>query len=263
MTDSLTRLVLRAQGRLPVASPRLASRYAEAAADAAWGEHINETVAAPHIAGVRTSPASQTVAPASRSLTSERTREPSHPQARHGASRPIVQTSAERRLSVASTHIQPQSEHSSVRAAVPLGDAFPAVARVPAERPPVSPTPMSVQPVMASLDPLPMVVTPIDAALAEMAPPEIAQRGENAAPVGPVSEFRPRQTSAGRETAERQLPDITPSQGAAAPEVRISIGRVEVHAVPPPAMPVSPRPTRARRPTISLADYLADKGRAR
>ena len=48
--------------------------------------------------------------------------------------------------------------------------------------------------------------------------------------------------------------------GAPAPEVRISIGRVEVHAAPPRPSPVAAAP--ARRPALSLADYLASGGKA-
>jgi len=42
-----------------------------------------------------------------------------------------------------------------------------------------------------------------------------------------------------------------------APDVRITIGVVEVHAVPPRSSP--PRPVTARRPGTSLAEYLGQR----
>ncbi len=66
-------------------------------------------------------------------------------------------------------------------------------------------------------------------------------------------------------TFAQQSRPAQPLQRSAPPEVRISIGRVEVHAAAPvPAMaPLPSRSAPARRPAVSLADYLAERGRAR
>jgi hypothetical protein len=51
-------------------------------------------------------------------------------------------------------------------------------------------------------------------------------------------------------------------QPTPAPEVRITIGTVEVHAIPPRPSSPSPapqRPSAARRPGTSLAEYLGKR----
>jgi hypothetical protein len=74
-----------------------------------------------------------------------------------------------------------------------------------------------------------------------------------------------REISAALSRLQRLNSTREPSVAGSAPEekiVRISIGRIDVRAVsaPPPASE-SPQTRRERRPTPSLAEYLAGKGR--
>jgi hypothetical protein len=67
----------------------------------------------------------------------------------------------------------------------------------------------------------------------------------------------PRETRPG----ESWIPEQAPVSLPRLPEVRVTIGRIEVHTPPTPAPPPRPAPARhpppAARPVRSLDDYLA------
>jgi hypothetical protein len=91
--------------------------------------------------------------------------------------------------------------------------------------------------------------------------PQDSQRWEARIPAVTTSLLRPRQENAPR-WAEAPLPRGT-GDGSPAPIVRISIGRIEVRAVPPPGA-AAPRLTTARKRTgPSLEEYLKPRGRVR
>lgn len=109
------------------------------------------------------------------------------------------------------------------------------------------------------------------------AAPETVQAGARTAP-GAQDEHRP----PGRRAGPVEIPPLRPARSpgdlprgdspghpvrqAAAdepPVVRVTIGRVEVRAVSPPARPVAPPAPRPRQPSLSLGDYLAQRGEGR
>ncbi len=58
---------------------------------------------------------------------------------------------------------------------------------------------------------------------------------------------------------EPQLASDGLNTTASAPTIRVTIGRIEVRAIQPPASSSAPRPARTRRPTLSLSEYLKQR----
>jgi hypothetical protein len=97
------------------------------------------------------------------------------------------------------------------------------------------------------------------------APPTAPEAGERAAPPPssdpePPIELLPREATVFPRAAVRRA---DPSSSPPAPIVRISIGRVDVRAVPP-ARPPAPRPAPVRKEDrLSLEEYLRPRDRRR
>jgi hypothetical protein len=282
MSGSLARLVLLAQGQLPVAEPLLPSRFAPAgpapaatdplATEAVWSEPAAEPATAP---------------PEGERLPDPETPAPSRPQ-RAPASQDATETGAE---SIASLWSLSRTGPALPPRAPPLPPAAPlnieASAGVSPERAQARPPTVPAHPMVAAA-PLaqaekPELTARIAASLhrprapdAQAEKPELTARNaaslrrprapdvqaeaESLRPaphslrLGPAA-FVPSPieiTHAARATTPfgAGLPAM-----ARAPDVQISIGRVEVHARPAlaAAVPVA----LARRPPLSLADYLA------
>jgi hypothetical protein len=230
MSGSLARLVLRAQGRLPVAEPLLPSRYAPAgpaeppaAAEPGWPDPAIVPAQPPS-----PSPPAATVPPLA--------------PARPPSPRPETED--------APAPPAPVVTSASIR---------------PAPSPP--PTPFEERPIRVE------AVRPAPA----IAPASTRPDGREPAP---ATASAPPQTAGERYSAERAEPPFVvarrttlaspPTEARTdrairaamrAPDVHISIGRVEVHAAPAPPAPVRRGP--ARQPARSLADYLTRRGAER
>jgi hypothetical protein len=78
-----------------------------------------------------------------------------------------------------------------------------------------------------------------------------------------VAPLRPARSVA--ESSRADAPGYPVRQLAAdePPVIRVTIGRVEVRAVNPPARPPAPPAPRPRQPSLSLGDYLAQRGEGR
>ncbi len=250
MSGSLDRLVLRAQGRLPVAEPLLPSRYATGS-PAGLAEEIGAEPVAQSVASHREPPAptipptlSRTPAPTPTPMSVPRV-EPRPPPigAQHEvaaeASSPSPTVAGPATISLASPvsiAAERSSDEPPGRPARP-----PPTAAEPARAPP--PEPLS----RPNAPPPPAPQT----ARAEPAPPDPDRR-----PSPGVSPFLARAarlaaTRAGAIEAHRAAPLAPP------PDVHISIGRLEVHAAPARQAPARAAP--ARQPALSLADYLAHR----
>jgi hypothetical protein len=264
MTSSLARLVLRAQGQLPVAEPLLPSRFEPAGPASATTDPLateagsSEPALAPPARAMRHAP---------QPSTGPET--PPTPQARRAlAGQDATEAEAESPVSVSflsPADMAPQPVH-----APPLPSTTPFAIEASA----------AVTPGRAQASPSTVPAAPVTAAapLAEAEQPELTAR---------IAVSRPRPTASGAhfEAESRQPAAHRPRPAAAAfvpspteipssarppaphaagspasvrmPDVQISIGRVEVHAVPARAAPV--RTAQARRPPLSLAEYLAQR----
>lgn len=288
MTDSLTRLILRTQGRLPIAEPLLASRFADVMPDAARGESVSEVVAPTSSAETASQPspvehvltepqiqradprvlASQ-LSPVEHLLTEaqmQRAGAPAPPNIL-SSSRPAVSEAS----SLMASALQPQ-----MQSALPSnlhGEPSP-VRGLPsgriADRVAVDRHDADHQERRITRDVRDADVTEQSAARREHeTAPSLTEHERLAGPLesqpGPpqANQTRPRADVSQSERAAN-APVGIPQVNAAAPEVHISIGRIEVHASAAPPLPApSPRPTPHRRPTVSLADYLTQRGNAR
>ena len=243
MSGSLTRLVLRAQGRLPVAEPLLPSRYATGPQAAGFSEDVGIELAAqpssspgePAIPVARTVPAS---APA--------------------ALRPSIGARSETVAEASESPPLAEARRTAPGTAPrPTIAERPAAASSPPRRVLTAPEPAHAAP----LEPLRYPDTP-SRRNSEAAPPgaapvtaiEPALRIPDRRPSPGVSPFLAREAAlAAARSARIETPrSETP---ASAPDVHISIGRVEVHAATARPAPVRVAP--ARHSGLSLADYLA------
>jgi hypothetical protein len=242
MSGSLTRLVLRARGQLPVAEPVLSSRFAlagpsptppELETETGWSEPI-EPAPASFVPPPRSMPASQ----ASTSAATEPV-DPSSLQPRTEAAPPAVRSPrfiVERPARISPERVQP------LPLAVPTGRAATAAPRVlPGAMELMAPTAHSLPKAFDALGEAPSV---------QPAPYRAASA---ASPFAPTATKMPGATRATATATPAHLAGQTVP--ARIPDVQISIGRLEVHGAPTRAAPVRAAPV--RRPQLSLADYLA------
>jgi hypothetical protein len=236
MSGGLTRLVLRAQGQLPVAQPLLPSRFAPAATAApiesdtaaSWGEtHEDSQSPSKDFVPVRAAPPPIV----------------SQPSASSSASRndpvPITTSSPVPFLAA-----PPPSPVAAPQASSPPDITAPRATPTP-RAPSLSlgpTTPTAVPPARSESPAATVTSTP----LPHREPPPTAPRF---APTPPVASPPPPFTP----------PAIARAPAAThAPDIHISIGRLEVVAAP--ARTTTPvRAAPARRPSLSLADYLAQR----
>ncbi|HKM74523.1 MAG TPA: hypothetical protein VKI44_16230 [Acetobacteraceae bacterium] len=162
-----------------------------------------------------------------------------------------------------------QADTAPVRAAS-LSSATPfaieALAAISPERAPASPLAVPDHPVTAAV-PLAQAETPELIARIAASRPRPMAPGEHFEPESlPPAPIRPQPVAAAFVPPPTEIPRSarTPPSYAAgspaserAPNVQISIGRLEVHAAPARAAPV--RAALAQRPPLSLADYLAQR----
>ncbi len=253
MSDSLTRLLLRAQGAPPSVEPLLPSRYA-APEPAPWEQ---------------SEPRSEISRPAAAPEALDAT-------GRHPEPAAAISPNAPMTMPAASEPVEPLVS-SATTAAAPL-DAPPGSRNVaPAALPPEQPMLLRTA-VQSPEDSSPEDSSPVIAPvrIARAAPPLSDARHEPTHPAGAFATeietpdlarmpSRP-ERMAGPEPRAPSSPLRAATNGAAGftasgftnAEVRISIGRVEVHTLPPP--PRAVRQVPPRRPTVSLADYLARRG---
>jgi hypothetical protein len=101
-----------------------------------------------------------------------------------------------------------------------------------------------------------VAAVPVAAALPAVLPTSAAQPAPPSEPVRafPVARSRPGETP----TLPPRPPTARRQTEPAGPDVHISIGRVEIKAVPGPAP--APRPERPRRPVLGLDEYLKERG---
>jgi hypothetical protein len=243
MTGSLARLVLRAQGRLAVAEPLLPSRYA-AGPQPGFSEEV----------GIQ--PAVQpTSSPREPSMPMAPMAPLAAPRAAPPAPRPSVGAGPE---TIAETGDPPLSAES--RTTIPVAVPRPMLAEHPAaEHLPAEPLPPLSAPTVQESARATSVVSPHyrDTPFAG-ATPAVAIEPESynpdRRPSPGVSPFLAREAAlAAARSARIETP--RPGTPASAPDVHISIGRLEVHATPARPAPVRAAP--ARQSGLSLADYLA------
>ncbi|HYM74180.1 MAG TPA: hypothetical protein VET89_14455 [Stellaceae bacterium] len=242
MSGALARLVLRAQGRLPVAEPLLPSRFAPAGSDPAmtdpaageieWGMPASETAPAPLARQATRAPRP----PGAAAIDAEAAAAPSSPNPSPSRADTAAPTrdAPSRMMPVAPFAVRPEP----VQAAPFAPPADPAGSLAPAET--LAATANIAASRRAGSGP---------PAEAEALPPAAYRRPPVAAAFGPSA-------AASRRAAGTTTPfAASPPAPARAPDVQISIGRVEVHAGPARAAP--PRVAQARRQPRPLADYLA------
>ena len=264
MSGSLTRLVLRAQGLLPVAEPLLPSRFASSESfSAAIEEAETETPVSDPAAG-----------PAPALLDADVPARDVPPSAETHHSRPSPPSSLPMSWEPSAPEIRPAAPASPIRRDQPSPPSAAAAIEVSDE--------LLATPAPA----LPLVSRGADAAGAPgEAPAEMSSaEPSHAAPLVPRARIEagsrqpvpePRRAVKAHGPATRRPPAVPfaplatePLEGARAtfvapvaaasaraPDVQISIGRGEVHAAPSRAAPVRAAP--ARRLPLSLADYLA------
>jgi hypothetical protein len=245
MKGALDRLVLRTRGTLPTAEPMLSSRWG--GGEAGWSEIVTEREAPAPVARAVAAPP-EAVAPSM-----------------DGSQRGTAEgmPAAEVPRTPARDIERPVTPLGTVPAAEPIAAARRVVTAVEA---PVAPPSAVVPPVPPALP----VVRQVAASVAGPAPapapavpsPDVpAAQARSAAPARPVadpaipaSERPPRPVDA-IPSATSQLPTFAPpppAQPPRPPDVQITIGRVDVHAPPPP---VAAAPATPFRPRVSLADF--------
>jgi hypothetical protein len=224
MSGGLARLVLRAQGRVPVAAPLLPSRFApvpSVAAAADWTGLDTGDEGLPTTATQRTAPPP-----------------PARPD-------PPRSAEADREAPTARPH---DAIPSRDPAAMEPERGAPGPTR---DEPTISPTaPGGTQRTVPA-----EAVEPLPATVADALPPWSARAPDAAPPLPPRRQTEPPAVPPAPPLATRvAAPALEPRR---LPDVHISIGRLEVHALPARATPA--RATPARAPRVTLADYLAQR----
>jgi hypothetical protein len=280
MSGSLARLVLRAQGQLPVAEPLLPSRFAPVEptlatinpleTEAGWSEPGADPAAAspnrdtPPAHRVKRTPPSPAVSQVQRAPMSEDTTAAgTGPAAPLSLSRRNVAPSPVNGVAAAF------ADEASVDVSPEWGLASPPIIAVygaAAETPELIAGPQGLRPrpsaprARIGTESLPLAPRHLTEAELGQLPPGLRTEVEPRQPANrrpPPGPFVP--VSAEVPGGARAMPPALSgvSVSPRVPDVHISIGRVEVHAGPARAAPV--RATPARRPPLSLADYLAQR----
>jgi hypothetical protein len=260
MSGTLARLVLLAQGQLPTAQPLLPSRFVPAgpapaathplATEAVWGEPAAEPASAP--------PEGETPLAPEKLAPSRAQRTP--------ASQDAKETGAESMAPLSSLS-RTDPERLTPRAP-PLSPAAPlsieASAAVSPERarapPPTVPTHAIAATAPLARAEKPELTDRMTASRRRSRAPDAEVEAESLRPAlhsprSGAAEFVPSPLEIARAARATTPFGAGLPAPAREPDVQISIGRVEVHAAPTraAAVPVAP----ARRPPLSLADYLA------
>lgn len=290
MADFLTRLASRAMGLAPVVEPVVGSLFAPEPAIATVGGFdvaLNEARRPPEMAmGQDTLPLPSAPLPESayRSTTERQHPEPTHaasPNA-HNASEPDrrVVPSTERGQSVVSAPAatQPQRATAGETAAEdtlllpPSGPAMRALPVGPSRRAVAT---LSVRPTQSDRGFGPTAWLPEEPAGApeqsskkrvdEASAPRHEMTGAPLLmPLAPAESPPPSRQNAPRRRGEHGQVATTALSPAPSPTIEITIGRVEVRAVHPPAPATRPKPASPPTARVSLEDYLRDQqGRGR
>jgi hypothetical protein len=266
MSDSLARLVLRARGELPVAVPLIPSRHASASSDAPREEA--DWLAADPVRGEPVpAPASNPVAMPASPFQGRGDRDPParsvpgadrDPPPGEPPRRPAIRPTGDQGSIASPPHLPaapapqpaaPLPGTADARGVVPGTANGPRPTAAPALPPTAAPgriTERRLIDVGASTSAQveaapPRSPLPTAAALASRMAMQRASRSE--APRG------------GRKAASDAMDGLPAATQM--PDVRISIGRVEVHAAA--ARPAPPRAVVTRPSPLSLADYLAQR----
>ena len=225
MSGGLARLVLRAQGRLPVAAPLLPSRFAPVASVVGtdWAGMDAEDEAPATTSTQRTAPSPR--------------RRPDPPQ--RAEAEPREPTT---RPQDAAPPRTPAGREPDRDATGPVRD-----------EPTVSPTAIGAAPRTIP----PETVEPSPATSAGTPRPSPARAYEAAPPLPPRRRIEPPAVPPASPLAARIAAPASAPELRRLPDVHISIGRLEVHASPARVAPA--RATPARGPRVTLADYLAQR----
>ncbi|MBL8416847.1 MAG: hypothetical protein JNN31_01285 [Dechloromonas sp.] len=266
MRGFLHQLATRSLGLAPDIRPRAALPYAAPPEEPSAGD--DNPVAMP--ASAAASPNSihdasaNIVRPSAQPLPGEvaappGTRSPATPASDPLAAKPLVPPAPADRQPPPHLATPPAPDHTRVAMPAPIvhtparQETTPTPV-APAINPPSSPRSASPTPDLASLD--------LESLIARLVRPEPA----TAAPESPAS--APTRTVSLTQSAKAALPQApsvvakaSPADTEPAPEVHITIGRLEVN---PPARPTPPPAPRPRGPApLSLADYLARRNGGR
>ena len=268
MRGFLHQLAARSLGLAPDIRPRAALPYAASAEEPVAGD--DNPVAMPASAAASASPNSihdpsaNIIRPPAQPLPGEvaappGTRSPATPAPDPLAAKPLVPPAPADRQPPPHLATPPAPDHTRVAMPAPIvhtparQETTPTPV-APAINPPSSPRSASPTPDLASLD--------LESLIARLVRPEPA----TAAPQLPAS--APTRTVSLTQSAKAALPQApsvvakaSPADTEPAPEVHITIGRLEVN---PPARPTPPPAPRPRGPApLSLADYLARRNGGR
>ncbi|RJQ84794.1 hypothetical protein [Amycolatopsis panacis] len=152
----------------------------------------------------------------------------SQPQSRPGSAREIIREE----------HTDPDAPSVTVTSVT--------AAAVPVVVPPVVPA------AIPAVAPPPAVVPP---SASEATPQTVAPPTAGPVRAHPVTRARPRPAA----PEPPRPPTLRRRPEPAEPDVHISIGRVEIKAVPAPAPATPPRPGRSRLPVLGLDEYLKER----
>jgi hypothetical protein len=269
VTDSLTRLVLRARGQLPTAEPLLPSRYAPAgAAPVPDGESpatLEAEAPASPPTGSRTPRVPAPAAPREYGPRADRATAPADPLVKEVPERVPAQQRIEQgrqtphAAGFANTTGQTPGSPELVAQAITSRTGSPEFVEVSPEAqlrhsaPAVAAAPVSNRP--ADNSGVAQALSEPAGAASHMTPPAARPASSIATerlwlPDAPARMLADESVAVPPDFPVRQIQ-------AAAPDVQISIGVIEVHAAPPrrPA----PARTAPAPPRVSLADYLAQR----
>ncbi|HEY0558267.1 MAG TPA: hypothetical protein VGG20_28710 [Thermoanaerobaculia bacterium] len=260
MNDFLGRLAARAQGEAAVVKPRVRSRYeaGEAGpppAPEGWGEEVTETAVSP------ASPASPE--PAVKAVKAVAPREARLPGEETIVER-TVETAARPVPAPPPPEARPRPVQAARKAARESVVAPPEAPARAALTPPAVPAPAPRRSELpaAPPEPGPRLERRVEEPGAVPAPPEtrpaVRMRQPADLRTAPLPTVGPR----------RAIPDLGPAPAGRAETagdteevVRVSIGRIDVHAGPPPVQ--APAPRRPAGPRLSLSDYLTGRDERR
>lgn len=282
MSDYLTRLARKALGREPVLQPRLPGLFEPSTVGGLMGETASRSEGLseaeppartapdqppsplrPRGVVPRATPASPPQpAPIQPPSGEQRPREASPVPARGNRAAPAVEETATL-PEVVGPLTRPQRREGGVSPPGPQSGPAAEAARPAALKAP-PPEPLAPQPQPS--DAVEPAATPVDR-LPGHETARIDRSGPTrlrvAAPPAPVTAAPPLAEPAPAPTRSESRAARIQTSSPTAPTIRVSIGRVEVRLLAPPAPP-SPSPLSQRKPAISLDDYLRGRhgGRA-